>query len=183
MNPHELIGILVEEDDPPAAWALIEASVHLGTRSKTFTASFRGPGGEPIWRSTGLSDREKALALARQWEKELALKDRRTKQPRTHLKAGGLTHQEVAAVLRVSEKTVRRDEKSAIRKLRNHPALRQFWQEWLGGQIEESTVSASTNWDLTPQEIDALLALAETPLELQALRKVIELAGKPNPRR
>jgi hypothetical protein len=139
MSVHELIGILLEEDDPPATWALIEASVHLGTRSKTFTASFRGPDGEPIWRSTGLTDREKALALARQWEKEVAPKVRQPKQPVGHLKAGGLTHQEIASILRVSERTVRKDEKSAMRKLRNHPALRQIWKEWLGGQIEEST--------------------------------------------
>jgi hypothetical protein len=36
---------------------------------------------------------------------------------------------------------------------------------------------------LTPQEIDALLALAQTALELQALRKVIALTRRLNPRR
>jgi hypothetical protein len=183
MNVQELISILLEEDDPPAPWALIEASVHLGTRGKTYNASFRGPGGEPVWRSTGLTDREKALALARQWEKEVTPKVRQPKQPVVHLKAGGLTYQEVASIVRVSERTVRKDEKSAMRKLRNHPALRQFWKEWLGGQIEESTAPVNRPCDLTPQEIEALLALAQTPLELQALRKVIALTRRLNPRR
>ena len=175
MTVQELIEILLEEDKPPAAWLLIEASVHLGTRGKTYNASFRGPDGQPIWKSTGLTDREKALALARQWEKKLAPKVRRPKQPETHLRAGGHTHQEVAAILRVSERTVRKEEKSAMRKLRNHPALRQFWKEWLGEQITESTAPETGTWDLTPQEINALLALAQTPLELLALQKLIAL--------
>ncbi len=50
---------------------VVEASVHRPHRSKIWVATFTGPTpGQQVWRSTGLTDRLQALALARQWEAE-----------------------------------------------------------------------------------------------------------------
>ena len=186
MSIESLLEILLEEDDPPAAWALVEASVHLGTRGKTFTASFRDETGEQVWKSTGMTDRQAALALARKWEAD-AKRKRATqgdlpKKPTIRVRRGsgesalGLFSQaEVAAILRVSERTVRATEQSAFQKLRNHPSLKEFWREWQGGQVEEAAVPMDRGMELSHAEIAALLALARTPTELRALKKLIAL--------
>ena len=46
---------------------LAEATVHLPKRSRIFQAVFTGPEGGQVWRSTGLTDREQALLVAKKW--------------------------------------------------------------------------------------------------------------------
>jgi hypothetical protein len=55
-------------DEEPLA--VYEASVHRPQRSRVWVATFTGPSGGRIWRSTGMTDREQALALAKHWEAE-----------------------------------------------------------------------------------------------------------------
>ena len=181
--PDLIIGILLEEDNPPSVRSLVEASIHLSTRGKTFIASYRGANGEQIWKTTGLRNREEALKLARAWEEEEKRKRAsqgdlpkkgtiQTKQNRAG--ALGFSEAEVAAILMVSERTVRADIRRAFAKLRRHPALREFWREWIGGEIEEA---GSPDWELSQNEITAVLSSAKTPLEVRALRKLIALTG------
>src|SRR5437867_1426312 len=48
---------------------LSEATVRRPPRSRRWVAVFTGPEpGKQVWRSTGLTNRDAALALARQWE-------------------------------------------------------------------------------------------------------------------
>src|SRR5439155_11713742 len=49
---------------------ITEASVHRPARSLVWVATFTGPDGGQIWRSTHLTDRAQALLVARRWEKE-----------------------------------------------------------------------------------------------------------------
>lgn len=81
----------------------------------------------------------------------------------------GLTQKEVAMLLNISERGVRKIEKRALRKLRSHPALRQVWQRFLAGELEESAVQ------LSRQETAALWRLARTSEERQLLLKVLRL--------
>ena len=81
----------------------------------------------------------------------------------------GLTQKEVAMLLNLSERGVREIERRAFRKLRAHPALRQVWQQFLAGELEESAAQ------LSRQEIAALWRLARTSEERQLLRKVLRL--------
>ena len=72
-------------------------------------------------------------------------------------------------LLNLSERGVREIERRAFRKLRAHPALRQVWQQFLAGELEESAAQ------LSRQEIAALWRLARTSEERQLLRKVLRL--------
>jgi DNA-binding XRE family transcriptional regulator len=81
----------------------------------------------------------------------------------------GLTQAEVAMLLNLSERSVREIEKRAFRKLRAHPMLRELWQQFLAGELEESTSSLSLH------EIAALFQLAHTSEESHVLRKVLRL--------
>jgi len=156
-----------------------EASVRLPPRSTRYVATFSGPEpGVQVARSTGTADRDKALRLARKWERE-ARREREAKkaaQPDTGAFRGtafGLSQREVAALLRVSERAVRAIERRALRKLRQHPLLRQVWREHEFGepaippQVDEADVG------LTKEEIEALVGLAWTPLEQRALAKLL----------
>src|SRR5437773_11073332 len=50
---------------------LFEATVRRPPRSRRWVAVFTGPEpGKQVWRSTGLTDRDAALTLAREWEAE-----------------------------------------------------------------------------------------------------------------
>jgi AspT/YidE/YbjL antiporter-like protein len=99
-------------------------------------AVFAGPErGNQVWRSTGLTDRDAALAQARTWEAEARIQRQALgKQPRraavrvrrSSAESGGfgpLTQREVAALMKLSERAVRNIEKRALGKLKNHPAL------------------------------------------------------------
>jgi hypothetical protein len=132
---------------------------------------------------TGTTDRQAALALAQEWEREAA---RRGGGPRPPLKALvriaggsgpadiGFTQQEVALILRISERAVRTIERRAVEKLRRNPALRELWREWTQGEIEEEFVPTS-DWNLVPAEIAAVYGLAQTTAERKVIQKVMAL--------
>jgi len=157
---------------------LAEASVHLPRRGTKWVALFTGPEpGRQVWRSTGLTDRDAALALAREWEAQ-ARRQRlaRGRRPRpasmrvrrsTSGTAGPapLTQKEVAALLGMSERGVRNVEKRALAKLRRHPALRSLWS-----QIKGETSESATAW--TAEEVAALFAMADGPHERHALKRL-----------
>lgn len=159
---------------------LSEASVHRPNRSRVWVAAFTGPAGGPVQRSTGLTDRTQALLVARQWEAEAraerASLGRTTRKPvwrvrRSASSAGPcrMTQKEVAMLLGMSERAVRAVERRAFEKLRNHTLLRQVWQQFLKGELDEYQQA------LTPEEADALLKMARTPQELHLLRKVLRV--------
>jgi len=190
MGPHEIIEILLDSDGPVDIEVLIdEASVHLPNRSSRWVAAFRDETGRRTWRSTKLSDRTAALALANEWE----AKARRGQavQPPSPGKAtirvrpgsaeravGMLSQAEVGLILGLSERTVREVEKSAFDKLRRHPALRDLWREWTTGEIKEAGMGASAEWALSRAEIAAVYDLARTDEERQALEKLIAMVRR-----
>jgi hypothetical protein len=88
-----------------------------------------------------------------------------------------LSQAEVAAFLHISERAVREIERRAFDKLRRHPGLRDFWRQWLVGEVEEAASQALADWVLSRAEINAVCALAQTPAERQALRKLLALTG------
>ena len=183
----DIVRILVENDDPPPAWKLIElleASVHRPRRGTIFIASYRDETGKQVWRSTGQRDRAAAQAIANRWEAEArrkrAAQAPRPAKPTIRVRPGSaeralglLTQREVALLMRISERAVRETERSAFEKIRNHPLMREFWREWQGGGIEEADLGSA--WQLSPSEMAAVYALAGTPEELLALKKVMAL--------
>jgi Sigma-70, region 4 len=92
-------------------------------------------------------------------------------------RSGGLqlTQKEVAVIMKVSEPAVRDIERRAIEKLRNHPALKQIWQELHGRDIDEGAVP--TACQLSRAEEVAILALAQTPFERHVALKLLRVAG------
>ena len=157
---------------------LSEATVHRPLRSSIWVAVFTGPEGGQVWRSTGLSDRDQALLVARQWEAEArAQRARHTarppvwRAPRSEPGIGPalLTQWEVALFLGLSERAVRQIERRALRKLRNHHLLRQVWQRYRAGELDEA------QRNLTPEEIRALFDLAASEDERRLLHKTLRL--------
>lgn len=171
---------LLDETDV-AKVPVCEASVHRPTRSRVYVASFTGPAGGQVWKSTGLTDRNQALRVARRWAAQARIQRAaaggNVAKPR--LRAGRgvpgtgglLTQREVAIVLKLSERAVREIEHRALQKLFNHPALRQAWRQYLAGELDED------RWNLTPEEITALFKLARTEQELRILEKVTQLGA------
>jgi hypothetical protein len=88
---------------------------------------------------------------------------------------GLLSQREVGMILNISERAVREIERRAFDKIRRHPALRDFWREWTTGEIKETALRASTQRTLSRDEIDAVYALALTPVEHRALQKLLAL--------
>ena len=177
MDANTVVAHLLDQKPP----LLAEASVHLPRRGTRWVAVFTGPEpGRQIWRSTGLTDRTAALALAQKWEiqarrQRLAQGSRPRPSPirvrRSPLETGipaRLTQKEVAALLNMSERGVRNVEKRALAKLRRHPALRTLW-----GQIKGETSESATAW--SAEEVAALFALADGPVERQALKRLFGL--------
>jgi len=175
----KIVQILLAEE-PAAESPLVEASIHRSARSRVWQAVFTGPAGAQVWRSTGLTDRTQALLVARRWEAESraervraeriprkAIIRVRRSEPFTGI--GPLTQKEVALLLGMSERAVRAVERRAFEKLRNHPLLRQVWQQFLTGELDEHRQA------LTSEEADALLKMARTPQELHLLRKVLRV--------
>jgi DNA-binding CsgD family transcriptional regulator len=188
VGPKEIVKILIETDGPVSARRLVEVSLHLPRRGTKWVAAFRDANGRQVWRTTGLREREPALALARRWEAEA--KRRRAAQPAAPPKLtmrvrpgsaerqeGCLTQAEVAALLRISQRTVREIEHRALAKLRSHPALKHFWREWQTCQIREMALRASRQWTLNRAEVAAVYGLARTPFERRAVRKLLALIG------
>ena len=214
---------------------LIEASVRRPPRSSVYVATFTGPEpGKQVSRSTGLRDKEAALARAREWEAKARAqrashlgqkypnirvrRSRPGKGPSQATKGSEedlavLTQKEVAQLLKISERTVRADEKSAFEKIRNHPTFRRFWREYAANALTEELcvtddlasvqsrskhlaklkstfdmqvtgLEEASQDPLTPAEVEAVLGLARTPEEEQLLRKVIRhLQGMQNTRK
>ena len=72
-------------------------------------------------------------------------------------------------LLGMSERGVREVERRAFQKLRNHPLLRQVWQQYLAGELDEHQPVLSS------EEIEALLNVARTSEELALIQKVVRL--------
>lgn len=135
-----IVEILLAGDGQTCARSLIEASVHLPKRGRRWIATYRDGSGRQLWKSTGLTDRGAALALAKSWEEEarrkrLARREGGRPVARVRHDGGtngpGFTQRDVALFLRISERAVRDIERRAMEKLRRHPALRALWREWL----------------------------------------------------
>jgi hypothetical protein len=186
MRPSELVERLIHAGKTLCARDLIEASVHLPRRGSRWVAAFRDERGRPTWRTTGLRKRTAALALAKRWEAEAKRKREAQpvgpRRPKVRVRPGSgeealglLTQKEVAMILRISERTVRELERRAFEKLRRHPALKAFWNEWTTGEIEEAASFGQSEWNLSRAEIAAVYALARSPAERQALTKLFKL--------
>jgi hypothetical protein len=180
------VEILIRTKWPVSARRLIEASVHLPRRGTRWIAAFRDEAGRPVWRTTGLRHKRKALALAKEWETEATRRrmaqNAPPRKPTIRVRAGGaeqavglLSQAEVAAILRISTRAVREAERRAFDKLRR--ALRDFWREHETGEIREAAVSTPSAWTLSRAEIAAVYALARTPEERQAVQKLIALVA------
>ena len=186
MEPREIVRILIETDSPVSARRLVEVSVHLPRRGTRWVAAFRDITGRQIWRSTGLRDREPAMALAKQWEADARRKRSvqgseptkltvRVRPGSAEKELGCLTQKEVAAILKTSERAVREIERRAFDKLRRHPALKKLWHELQTGEIKEAASLAPRAWALSRAEVAAVYALARTPVEGQALGRLLAL--------
>jgi hypothetical protein len=90
---------------------------------------------------------------------------------------GCLGQKEVAAILRMSERAVRETERRAFEKLRRHPALKKLWRGWQTGEIKEAALLAQRAWALSRAEVAAVYGLARTPVERQALGKLMALVA------
>jgi hypothetical protein len=189
MTIQKLIQILLESDLPLSAQGLIEASVHLPKRGSIFMAAFRDEFGRQVQQSTHERDRAAAQAVADKLEadareKRLATPAVKPGKPRVRVQCrsaerllGVFSHAEIAALMGLSERTIRKIEAEALRKLFLHPELRAFWREHISGEVEESGLRAQVPWILTRSEIGALFALARTSLERRALTKILVITG------
>jgi len=171
MNIAKYIVERLLDQEPVGKGTVWEASVHLPHRGKLWVAAFTGPHGGQVWRSTGLDDRGQALLLAKRLEAEArayrlslgrplrnpTLRARR-QQP-GNARSGPLTQKEVAMLLGMSERGARAVERRALQKLSNHPLLRQVWQQYQRGELEEHQSI------LTPGELGAFFSAARTPEE------------------
>jgi hypothetical protein len=93
----------------------------------------------------------------------------RVRRPASGTGTGPLTQRETALLLGMSERAVREAERRAIQKLRNHPQMREIWQDYLSAELDEEHLL------LTQDEIEALFNLARTPEEQRVVRKVLAL--------
>jgi hypothetical protein len=65
----DIIHILLAEE-PVAKTPVCEATVHRPRRGTVWVAAFTGPAGRQMWRTTGLTNRDQALLISKQWEAE-----------------------------------------------------------------------------------------------------------------
>ena len=171
-----LVEILLTGGQRPSARALIEASVHLPKRGRRWVATFRDGSGRQLWRSTGHTDRRAALIVAQKLEQDA----RRARAEQGDLdkpvlrapRGSGLTQEDTAIFLGLSQRAVRDTEKRALRKLRQNPAIRALWRELVG-----EGVTSTADLELTDAEIAALYGLVRTPEERRVLDKVIALVS------
>jgi hypothetical protein len=171
----DIVEILLDETQLP------EASIHRPKRGSVWVAAFTGPAGQ-VWRSTGLTDRAQALLVARRWEAqarvERAKRGQRPNKPLVRIRHSaqgtsiGLTQKEVGLLLGISERAVRAIEHRAIQKLKNHPLLREIWQEYLRGKLEEH------EWSLTAAEVAALFAHTQNPTERRLMQRILRLTQR-----
>ena len=174
-----IVDVLLAEQ-PEDRNRVFEASVHRSKRSQIWNAVFTGPGGGQVSRTTGITDRDQALLVARKWEAEAraerarlgATRRKPVLRARRSPSAAGapmLTQREVAQLLHMSERTVRAIERRAFRKIRNHPLMRQIWRQYVAGELDEHQST------FHQEEIEALFSLARTPQEQRLLQKVLAL--------
>jgi hypothetical protein len=147
----DLVAALLDTNGPGSARQIIEACVRLPARGHRWIAVFSGP--EPdtqIWRSTGLTDYDEALRVAKRWEAE-AKAERLANQavarpPSLRVRAqrwrragapGPRTQAEVADLLGMNVRTIRKIERQALKKLFRNPDLQQLWREYQQGQLQE----------------------------------------------
>ena len=175
----QIVHILLGEERV-AESRLSEASVHRPKRSRVWQAAFTAATGGQTWKSTGLTNRHQALLLAKNWEGEARAERARlggpVKKPvwRVRRQASGtgtgpLTQSETALFLGMNERAVRAAEHRALQKLRQHPLMREIWQDYLGAELDEEHLL------LTQDESEALFNLARMPEEQRVARKVLAL--------
>ena len=176
----EIIVEVLLRDKLPPHLPISEASVHLPKRSRVWVAAYTGPQGGQTWRSTGLTDRNQALLVARKWEADARAERARIgaspRRPGIRVShrapvngSDPLTQREVAALLKISERAVKAIERRALQKLRNHPLLREVWQQFLAGELDEYQS------DLIPEELAALFNLVRTNEERAVLHKILAM--------
>ena len=194
MGPHEIVAILIQTEGPVCARSLVEVSVHLPSRGTRWIAAYRDATGRRTCRTTRMRNRKAALALGKEWEqaaqRKKAVQGTPPSKPIMRVRRGSAEHEvgllsqaEVAAFLHISERAVRDIERRAFDKIRRHPGLRAFGSEWVAGEVEEAASQALADWALTRAEIAAVYALARTPEERQALRKLLALTQDVSPER
>ncbi len=200
MTPQNIAGILLAGSPRVSAKRLLEATVRLPPRGHRWVAVYTGvEPGKQVWRSTGLTDRNAALAQAKEWEAEakrqraaLGLKPRpaRIRVRRRGAGAwagnepvvGPLSQRDVSIFLQISERAVRSIERRALGKLRADPRLRELWREWMARSTgEEPELAEGLNAELAPSEIAALLGLARTDQERRVLEKLLAWLGSQQP--
>jgi hypothetical protein len=172
----DVVEILLASADEPSAKALIEASVHLPRRGRRRIATYRDGSGRQFWKSTGLTNRRAALIVAQKLEHE-ARRARADQGDPTRPGSGRssvaqFTQKEIAILMGISERAVREIEKRALRKLKQHPALRALWRE-LVGEGATSTVDL----ELTDAEVAAIYGLARTWAERRVVDKLIAIVS------
>src|SRR5579859_2881349 len=127
----QIVDILLAEQ-PVDRNRVFEASVHRPKGGQVWMAVFTRPTGGQVWKSTGLTDRDQALLVARKWEAEAraqrarlgATTKKTSLRTRRSPSATGtclLTQKEVALLLNLSERAVRGIERRAFEKIRDHP--------------------------------------------------------------
>jgi hypothetical protein len=68
MDAQRIAECLLDADRLACLEALIhQASIHLPRRGRIWVAAFRDEHGNPVWKATGLTDREAAQAMADAW--------------------------------------------------------------------------------------------------------------------
>ncbi|MGO8930017.1 MAG: sigma factor-like helix-turn-helix DNA-binding protein [Limisphaerales bacterium] len=132
-----------------------------------------------------MTDRDQALLVARKWEREArAERARLGRTPRKPIirvrrsasstGISGLSQRETALLLGISERAVREIERRAIEKLSRHPLLREIWQKYLVGELDEHQPT------LSQDEVEALFNLARTLEEQHLIQKILaSLASAP----
>jgi Sigma-70, region 4 len=198
MNAREIIEQLLAGQR--MARRLLEATVRLPPRGHRWIAIYTGvEPGRQVWRSTGLTDRDAAMAQARKWEVEarrqraaLGLKPRRAnirvrrRQAGTwaadELVVGPLSQAEVAMFLRISERAVRAIERRALAKMRADPRLRALWAELRArATAQEPELAEDLKTELTASEAAALLGLTHTAEERRVVEKMLAWLARHEP--
>ena len=172
----KIVEFVIADDVPVGTW-VYEASVHRSPGSRVWQATFAGPEGGQIWKSTGLTNKQQALLVARRWAAQARAQRERLawKSRKPIVRAGhaglGLSQKEIGLLLKISERAVRQIERRAIEKIKRDPQLYHVWQKYLAGELAEGQTV------LTVDEVDALFGLVRTPEERLVIRKVLRLMG------
>jgi hypothetical protein len=181
MNPSQIVRELLGEDN----WVggiLGEASVHRPHRGRIYVAAYTSASGGQCTKSTGTDDPAAALVIAQEYEAaaraQRAISGRTANAPSIRNRqspgntSGGFTQAEVALLLGLSERAIRLNEIRALRKLAQHPELRELWHRYLTGELTEQ-------WHrLSALEIEALWGLARSRAERETLRKVLAIVQR-----